>query len=51
VRIVPVMGLCFMVAGVVALFAPSTWSHAILGAAVGGFHIAFGIPIARSYGG
>ena len=51
VRIVPVMGLCFMVAGVIALFAPATWSHAILGAAFGGLHVAFGIPIARSYGG
>jgi hypothetical protein len=51
VRIVPVMGICFMVAGVIALFAPSTWSHVILGAAFGGLHIAFGIPIARSYGG
>ena len=51
VRIVPVMGLCFMVAGVIALFAPASWSHAILGAAFGGLHIAFGIPIARSYGG
>jgi hypothetical protein len=51
VKIVPVMGLCFMAAGVVALFAPVGWSHAILGAAFGGFHIAFGIPIARSHGG
>lgn len=51
VKIVPVMGLCFMAAGVVALFAPVAWSHAILGAAFGGLHIAFGIPIARSYGG
>ena len=51
VRIVPVMGLCFMAAGVVALFAPVSWGHAILGAAFGGLHIAFGIPIARSYGG
>lgn len=51
VRIVPVMGLCFMVAGVIALFSPPSWSHAILGAAFGGLHIAFGIPIARSYGG
>lgn len=51
VRIVPVMGLCFMVAGVIALFAPASWSHAILGAAFGGLHIVFGIPIARSYGG
>lgn len=51
VKIVPVMGLCFMAAGVVALFAPVAWSHAILGAAFGGLHIAFGIPIARSHGG
>lgn len=51
VRIVPVMGLCFMAAGVLALFAPMSWGHPILGAAFGGLHIAFGIPIARSYGG
>jgi hypothetical protein len=51
VKIVPVMGLCFMAAGVIALFAPVSWSHAILGAAFGGLHIAFGIPIARSHGG
>jgi hypothetical protein len=51
VRIVPVMGLCFMAAGVIALFAPISWSHPILGAAFGGLHIVFGIPIARSYGG
>src|SRR5215211_8492945 len=51
VRIVPVMGLCFMAAGVIALFSPGAWSHVILGAAFGGLHIAFGIPIARSYGG
>ena len=51
VKIVPVMGLCFMAAGVIALFAPMSWSHVILGAAFGGLHIAFGIPIARSYGG
>jgi hypothetical protein len=51
VKIVPVMGLCFMAAGAVALFAPVSWSHVILGAAFGGLHIAFGIPIARSHGG
>jgi hypothetical protein len=51
VKIVPVMGLCFMAAGAVALFAPVEWSHVILGAAFGGLHIAFGIPIARSHGG
>ena len=51
VRIVPVMGLCFMAAGVVALFSPVSWNDWILGAAFGGLHIAFGIPIARSHGG
>ncbi|MDO8502053.1 MAG: hypothetical protein Q7S20_09425 [Gemmatimonadaceae bacterium] len=51
VQIVPVMGLCFMVAGALSLFIPADWSHWILGLAFGGLHIAFGIPIARSYGG
>lgn len=51
VKIVPVMGLCFMAAGVISLFTPIGWSNLILGASFGGLHIAFGIPIARSYGG
>lgn len=51
VKIVPVMGLCFMAAGVIALFAPPDWAPWILGAAFGGLHIAFGIPIARRHGG
>lgn len=51
VKIVPVMGLCFMAAGVVAVFSPVSWNDWILGAAFGGLHIAFGIPIARSHGG
>ena len=51
VKIVPVMGLCFMAAGVIALFTPPDWGHWILGLAFGGLHIAFGIPIARSHGG
>lgn len=51
VQIVPVMGLCFMAAGALSLFTPPDWSHWILGLTFGGLHIAFGIPIARSYGG
>jgi hypothetical protein len=51
VRIVPVMGICFMIAGAIALFTPESWNDWILGAAFGGLHIAFGIPIARSHGG
>ncbi|MBA2687985.1 MAG: hypothetical protein H0U64_07785 [Gemmatimonadaceae bacterium] len=51
VQIVPVMGFCFMVAGIVALFAPATWGNWIMAVAFGGLHIAFGIPIARRHGG
>ncbi len=51
VKIVPVMGLCFMAAGVIALFTPAAFAPLILGAAFGGLHIAFGIPIARRHGG
>ena len=51
VKIVPVMGLCFMAAGVIALFTPAAWVPWILGTAFGGLHIAFGIPIARRHGG
>ena len=51
VQIVPVMGFCFMVAGIVALFAPADWSNWIMAVAFGGLHIGFGIPIARRHGG
>jgi len=51
VKIVPVMGLFFMLAGTVAVFAPPSWNDWIMAAAFGGLHIAFGIPIARRHGG
>ncbi len=51
VQIVPVMGLCFMAAGVLASFSPISWIPWIMGAAFGGLHIVFGIPIARRHGG
>jgi hypothetical protein len=51
VRPVPVMGLSFMVLGVVALLAPPGWSNAFLAAGFGGLHIIFGAIIARRYGG
>ena len=51
VRIVPVMGICFMLAGTLALFTPSTWNDWIMAAAFGGLHIAFGIPIGWRHGG
>lgn len=51
VKIVPVMGFCFMLAGTIALFAPAIWNDWIMAAAFGGLHIGFGIPIARRHGG
>ena len=51
VKIVPVMGICFMLAGTLAVFTPPSWNDWIMAAAFGGLHIAFGIPIARRHGG
>lgn len=51
VRVVPVMGFCFMVAGAIALFTPEWTNDVLMAAAFGGLHIAFGIPIARRHGG
>jgi uncharacterized protein YjeT (DUF2065 family) len=51
VRVVPVMGLCFMLAGLGALFCPAAWSNLVMAAGFGGLHILFGTIIARRYGG
>ena len=51
IRIVPLMGLCFMVLGAVALFCPPNWGNAFLASGFGGLHILFGAVIASKYGG
>jgi hypothetical protein len=51
IRIVPLMGVCFMALGVAAFAAPASWGHWLMAAGFGGLHIGFGLVIARKYGG
>lgn len=50
VRVVPLMGSCFMAAGTAALAFPAAGQW-LLAAGFGGLHIVFGIVIAVKYGG
>jgi len=51
IRVIPVMGFCFMIFGAAAAFVPLAVGNLLLGAAFGGLHIIFGLKIARNYGG
>jgi hypothetical protein len=50
VRVVPLMGACFMLAGTMALLAPG-YNDELLTAGFGGLHLIFGSVIAVKYGG
>ena len=51
VRLVPVMGICFMVLGVVSFGVPAGAGSLLMAAGFGGLQIGFGLMIARRYGG
>jgi hypothetical protein len=51
VRVVPVMGFCFMALGTAALLTPPTLGNLWMTVGFGGIHILFGFVIARRYGG
>lgn len=51
IRVIPVMGICFMLLGVLAALVRLPVGNLFLGAGFGGLHIIFGFIIARRYGG
>jgi len=51
VRVVPVMGWCFIALGALAFALPMNYGNAMMGASFGILHIVFGAIIARRYGG
>ena len=51
IRVIPVMGICFMILGVAAAFVPLGAGNVLMGAGFGALHLIFGLIIARSYGG
>lgn len=51
VRVVPVMGICFMILGAVALFVLPDVADVLMAAGFGGLHVVFGFAIARGHGG
>jgi hypothetical protein len=51
VRVVPAMGVGFLICGAAAVFAPAAGGDYFMAAGFGGLHIVFGLIIARRFGG
>ena len=51
VNVVPMMGMFFMALGTIALFSPFEWANWFMAGGFGVLQIAFGMVIARRYGG
>ena len=51
VRIVPVMGVFFLLVGTIAAFATPASADLLMALGFGGLHLVFGLLIARNYGG
>lgn len=51
VRVIPVMGWCFIAIGALAFALPTTFGNLMMAASFGLLHIIFGAIIARRYGG
>jgi len=51
VRAIPMMGLCFMGLGAIALFSPPAFANWFMAIGFGGLHVLFGAIIVREYGG
>ncbi len=51
VRVVPIMGMGFLLIGTAAALGPAAWADYLMALGFGGLHIVFGWKIARNYGG
>ena len=51
IRLVPVMGTCFLALGVATALTPPALGPAAMVVGFGGLHVAFGLLVARGHGG